>query len=112
MTGFSEVAGERRLRVRPGGNEAEVALSAPLVAGLEKRLDRGGAVVLVRCRRPGQPRIVGEQRDDALDVAGGKDVDEASGEFALRSGVRRGSLAILFDRAPFDATRKESAPSR
>lgn len=45
------------------------------------------ANVFVWCRRHGQPRVVGEQVNDTIDVVGGERVGEAAGKLPLACGI-------------------------
>ena len=70
----------------------------------------------MRCRRLGEPGVLGEQADEAIDVALGEGLDEPSGEGATTlaiSGpgaecltVRNGRIIhsrFIFDCLPFEA---------
>ncbi len=99
--GAADVAGQGGLPVGPGGHEVHGALAAVAETGPQEGRDGPGAVVLMRCRRHGQPGVVGEQRDHAVDVGGGVGVGEAAGQGAFlgrsRPGVRdlAGLIAVL-----------------
>ena len=79
----AEVAAEGGLGVGPGGYQVHAPLAAEPEAGLQEGPDRGGALVLVRRRGHGQPGVVGQQRDHALDVGGGVGAGEAPGQGAF-----------------------------
>lgn len=75
----------------PVGTSRKATLAPPRGAGAQKGRHRLWAVVLVRRWRHGQPRILGEQCDDAVDVVTAERLGEASRELPLlgRAGVRR-----------------------
>ena len=77
---IAEVTGQGRLGVGLGGHQVHAAGAAVLEARAQHGPDRGDTVVLVRRRGHGQPGVVGEQRDHALDVGGDVGLGEAPGQ--------------------------------
>jgi hypothetical protein len=69
---ITEIAGEGRLVVGSTGNEVDTTFATESKASLQEGPDRVQAVVLVWRRRHGQPRIIGEQGENAVDI--GSDV--------------------------------------
>jgi hypothetical protein len=88
--GVDEVAAEGGLGVGAGRPQPHPAVAAVPERGAQEPGDRVDAVVLVRCRRHGQPGVVGEQREQAGEVGGDVRVGEASREvlFGRRPGSR------------------------
>jgi hypothetical protein len=68
----------------PGRHEVHAALAAVAEARFREGGDGAGAVMLARRRRHGQPGVVGEQRDHAVDVGGDIGVGEAPGQSPFR----------------------------
>ena len=81
-----EVAAEGGLTVGARGDEPQRPVVA-CTADAEEVLDCPGALVLVGVGRHGQPRVVGEQRDDRVDVAVLERVRKLPDYFALVRGV-------------------------
>src|ERR1700759_1067907 len=79
--GTREIAAERRLRVGARGHEQWRATPGGAIA--QERADRGTALVFVGLGGHRQPGIVGEQRDDAVDVTRLDRVGKATDDVAL-----------------------------
>ena len=89
-----QVAAERRLAVGARGHDPQRRAAAARAVAQE-RGDRLVALVLERLGRHREPGVVGEQRDDAVDVAALHGVGEAPDQLALARGVRqRRALAV------------------
>ena len=78
-----QVAAIGGLGIGAGAHQPEATLAPPRGAGAQKGRHRLWAVVLVRRWRHGQPRVVGEQGNDAVDIACGEGGGEPAGEIAL-----------------------------
>jgi hypothetical protein len=87
------VTREGGLPVGAGGYQVHAVVATEGEAGAQHRLDRVDAVVLVRRWRHGQPRVVGEQRDHAVNVGGDVRVGEPPGQRLLGGQLRPRCLA-------------------
>jgi hypothetical protein len=66
------------------GSQLEVSSSAGVGARVQELGDRGPPVVEVRGGRHGQPRVVGEKRDDTVDVVAREGLGEPACQGAPR----------------------------
>jgi hypothetical protein len=76
-------AAERGLRVGARRHEPVAPTASPYGALRQEGRDRPRALVLERGGRHRDPRVVGEERDDAVDVVSFRGIDEPSHEPAL-----------------------------
>src|SRR5207244_12091385 len=90
------VAAESWLCVGPGWDELVAALATPVGGLEEERCDCWMPLVFERGRRNADPRVVGQQRDDRVDIVGHPGLGNTSHELAFAVRVRqRGSLSPL-----------------
>jgi hypothetical protein len=91
----SEVAAKGRLIVGTARDQVDPTLPAKGEARLKERPDRIQAVVLMRCRRHGQPRVVRKQSEDAFEVGSDVSIGEASGKIMLLDDFGVGARSVL-----------------
>jgi hypothetical protein len=84
--GVGEVAAEGGLAVGAGGYEAEVG-AAPAGTVIDEPGDGGRALVLVGLGGHGEPGVVGQEGDDAVDVAALDGGGEQSDDLVLPAGL-------------------------